>query len=132
MNSYFLYAEDDQDDIDLLQDFMNNRVMPNKLIAVNNGYLLLQHLQQIQSGQSYPCLIILDAKLPSLNGLETLELLKTDDMYRLIPVIIFSSKLSDAERHVCQQLGAEIIEKPADYANWPVVMDKFYSYVDEV
>lgn len=129
--SYFLYAEDDADDIDIMQEMIYSRQRPHRLVCVNNGFALLKYLQQIQQEESYPSLIILDAKLPKLNGIETLELLRTDDFYRLIPVIIFSSKLSAAEKVHCQTLGAEVLVKPLTYSEWLEVLDHFSAYVDE-
>lgn len=129
--SYFLYAEDDADDIDIMQEMIYSRHQPNRLVCVDNGFALLKYLQQIQQEESYPSLIILDVKLPKLNGIETLELLRTDDIYRLIPVVIFSSKLSEAEKERCRTLGAEVLLKPLAYNDWPEVLDHFSAYVDE-
>ena len=131
MSNYFLYAEDDRDDIDILQEMMRKHQYPKRLISVSNGYLLLQYLQQIKRGDAYPCLIILEAKLPQLNGMETLQLLKTDDLYRLIPVIVFSTRLCTADKLLCEELGAEIVEKPTTYSTWQNVLSQFYTYSDE-
>jgi len=131
MSNYFLYAEDDRDDIDILQEMMRKHQYPKRLISVSNGYLLLQYLQQIKRGDAYPCLIILEAKLPRLNGMETLQLLKTDDLYRLIPVIVFSTRLCTADKLLCEELGAEIVEKPTTYSTWQNVLSQFYTYSDD-
>lgn len=129
--SYFLYAEDDEDDIDIMKEMVNRQQLPNKLVCVNNGFDLLEHLQQVQQEAPYPCLIILDMRLPKLNGIETLELLRTDDLYRLIPVVIFSSKLSEIEKERCRTLGAEVLLKPLTYTDWQDVFDHLSGYMDE-
>lgn len=130
-HSYLLYAEDDEDDTDIMKEMILSRPQLNPLVCVDNGFALLEHLQRIPPQESYPSLIILDVRLPKLNGIETLELLRTDDLYRLIPVVMFSSKLSKSEKERCQALGAEVLLKPLTYTGWLEVFDHFSAYVDE-
>jgi CheY-like chemotaxis protein len=129
--SYFLYAEDDDDDTDIMKEMVNSQKIHNELVCVPNGFALIEHLQCIPQRESYPSLIILDMKLPRLNGLETLELLRTDDVYRLIPVVIFSSKVSETDKERCRTLGAEVLLKPLTYNEWMNVFEHFSTYIDE-
>lgn len=130
-HSYFLYAEDDQDEIDLLNEIFSVDEIPSDIVSVSNGFDLLNYLQKISKGQSFPSLIILDKLMPRLNGLETLKLLKTDDIYRLIPVVLFSGGYSESEMAICQSLGAEALLKPSEYANWNRVKNQMCNYIDE-
>ncbi|HEY1116046.1 MAG TPA: response regulator [Chitinophagaceae bacterium] len=130
-HSYLLYAEDDEDDTDIMKEMILSHSHLNPLVCVDNGFALLEHLQQIPRQESYPSLIILDVRLPKLDGIETLELLRTDDLYRLIPVVMFSSKLSKGEKERCQALGAEVLLKPLTYSGWLEVFDHFSAYIDE-
>lgn len=129
-HSYFLYAEDDDDDLDIMKEMVDRQKMPHQLVCVRNGFALIEHLQCIEQKASYPCLIILDMRMPRLNGLETLELLRTDDMYRLIPVVIFSSRVSETDKERCRTLGAEVLLKPLTYTEWREVFDHFAAYID--
>ena len=131
MSSYFLYAEDDTDDIALFRDAMHSETNRDNTVYVNNGFELLNYLQRVKTDESYPCLIILDFYLPKVNGMDTLILLRTDDLYRLIPVIIFSSKLSQADKDKCMSLGADIVVKPAGYTNWHEIITQFRTYLDD-
>jgi CheY-like chemotaxis protein len=128
--NYFLYAEDDAEDVAIFRDAVRDEAHPYQLVCVSDGFSLLQFLQGIQKDESFPCLIILDVQMPRLDGLATLELLRTDDMYRLIPVVIFSSRLSVSETRTCKQLGAEILEKPNTYAQWKNVFRRLLTYID--
>src|SRR5688500_6688559 len=101
MRNYFLYAEDDQDDMQLLCEILKLNKAPVEVICVGDGFEVLNHLQLVKQNDPYPALIILDMKLPKLDGLETLKLLKTDDFYRIIPVIIFSSSMYPADKAAC-------------------------------
>jgi CheY-like chemotaxis protein len=131
MRSYFLYVEDDTDDIAFFRDAVYAETKRDNTVYVNNGFELLNYLQQIKTDESYPCLIILDFYLPKVNGMDTLILLKTDDLYRLIPVIIFSSKMSQADKDKCISLGADIVVKPGGYTNWQEIMAQFSTYLDD-
>lgn len=127
---YFLYAEDDEDDIDILQEMLYKQPTPSRMVSVSNGFALLDYLQHVSRQEAYPCLIILDMQLPKLNGMQTLELLRTDDLYRLIPVVIFSSRLSGNEIERCEALGAEVLIKPLTYTEWLDVLDRLSAYID--
>ena len=131
MRSYFLYVEDDTDDISLFRDAMYTETKRDNTVYVNNGFELLNYLQQVKTDESYPCLIILDFYLPKVNGMDTLILLKTDDLYRLIPVIIFSSRISQVDRDKCMSLGADIVVKPSGHTNWEEIMTQFRTYLDD-
>ena len=130
MENYFLYAEDDQDDADILTDVLQSRHQ-NKIVHVENGFEIISHLQNVKKGEGYPCLIILDLKLPKLNGMETLELLKTDDFFRLIPVLILSARVSEDQMKVCKSFGADVMIKPQSYTHWKQVVDYMSAYIDE-
>jgi CheY-like chemotaxis protein len=128
--SYFLYAEDDKDDADILTEILRTHHKTCELVCVPNGYELIRHLENVQRDATYPCLIILDMRLPRLNGMETLQLLKTDDLYRLIPVLVFSSRLSELEEINCKALGADILAKPDSFMSWNEVIDYLGDYLD--
>lgn len=130
MNSYFLYAENDIDDLALFREAIQPEG-PDNTVYVTNGFALLEHLQQVKKNDSYPCLIILGFDLPRLNGIDTLYLLKTDDLYRLIPVIILSSGLSQSDEAQCKSLGADVLLRPPDSSSWPQIMDQLRGYIDD-
>ena len=115
---YFLYVTKDISSINRLEEVLNLIDKKKVLLAVPGGYELIHFLQNIGQGDAYPELIILTLKMPRLSGIDTLELLKTDDIYRLIPVIVFTGDESTKEKDYCNQLGAELIAKPTDQIEW--------------
>lgn len=128
---YLLYAEDDDDDVMFLRDVLTHYDIHKKLVTVSNGYDVMKHLQEVREGKAYPCLIILDLNMPKLNGLQVLELLKTDDLYRLIPVLVLTLNASEKDIDYCKLMGTEIIHKPVYYNGWEAVMVKLCSYFDD-
>lgn len=60
-----------------------------------------------------PDLILLDLMLPKLNGYKVCGFLKSDVRYKKIPIIIFTARAQEADKKLCQELGAEAyITKP--------------------
>jgi CheY-like chemotaxis protein len=131
MNSYFLYAEDDEEDVVLMKRLWEAQNQHNQIVSVSDGYQLLKFLQEINEQGSFPSLIILDLDLPRLSGTELLKLLKTDDIYRLIPVVILTSAASEQDISICKKLGAEVMTKPRAPQEWKKVFSHFSSYIDE-
>lgn len=78
-------------------------------------------LQSIADPNHLPKIIITDLNMPGENGLELLKLLKASAQFHHIPVIVFSTSLSNKETEVCLSLGAlDYIPKPVqveDYRN---------------
>src|SRR5215213_8162983 len=115
---YFLYVTKDASSIDQLEEVLHLVDRKKVLLAVPGGYELIHFLQGIGEGDAYPELIILTLKMPRLSGRDTLELLKTDDIYRLIPVIVFTSDELGEDESFCNHLGAELISKPVQQKEW--------------
>lgn len=129
--SYLLYAEDDPDDVLFLCDMLSFTDKEHPVYTVPDGLEVIRFLENIPPGDAYPSLIVLDIGMPRLDGIELLQLLKTDDKYRMIPVLIFSNYASENHRRTCHELDTEIITKPVYYKSWEKVISKMQSYFDE-
>lgn len=76
-----------------------------------------------------PDLIILDIMLPKLNGFKICRLLKFDEKYKEIPVIMLTAKTDEADKVVGKETGAnEYITKPFD---WDILMEKIKECLGE-
>lgn len=115
---YFLYAGTDSREIDELDKVLHSIDHTKQIIAVPNGFELINFLQQIGRGESYPLLIILNLKMKRLDGRATLELLKSDDIYRLIPTFMLLPQENTEARRFCFSLGTDVIIKPANRNEW--------------
>jgi CheY-like chemotaxis protein len=63
-----------------------------------------------------PSLIVLDLNMPILNGMETLLRLKAHNIYKDIPVIMFTTSVHEVEKEKCLAIGAaDFIKKPARF-----------------
>jgi len=115
---YLIYVSTDQEAIGSLESMLQQVDERRSLLAVANGYDLIHFLQNVRTGESYPDLILFNKQMARLNGHELLELLKTDDIYRLIPVIMFAPEATPEEEKFCQRLGAELLVAPQKDAEW--------------
>jgi CheY-like chemotaxis protein len=121
---YFLYVTRDASAIDQLEEVLNLVDKKKILLGVPGGYELIHFLQSIGEGEAYPEVIILTLQMPRLSGRDTLELLKTDDIYRLIPVFVFSTEELSNDETFCTHLGAELISTPSRQAEWVTAAKK--------
>lgn len=94
----FLLIEDDEDHAELvIRSLKSNRII-NRIDHINNGAEALEYLfgKGKYHSQLLPDIILLDLKLPKIDGLEVLEKIKTDERLKMIPVVVLTT--SDAEK----------------------------------
>lgn len=112
-----LLAEDDRIDQKSVQRAFKDLQITNPLIVVQNGEEALEFLHD--SDKPIPCLILLDLRMPVMDGLECLEKIKQDDALRVIPVVILTTSEEDHDTLRSFELGA------AGYMVKPVNYEKF-------
>jgi CheY-like chemotaxis protein len=82
------------------------------LFFVNNGGEILSALGKLNDDQM-PCLIVLDYNMPGLNGADILRELSTNERYKNIPKVVWSTAGSEKFRKICLELGAvDYVIKP--------------------
>ena len=111
-----LVADDDADDRAILQDAMAELEADQVLCFAHNGEDALRILNKDFNAGYKPALIILDLNMPKLNGTETLRRIKSDERFKTVPVIIYSTSLNPMEKDKCMLLGAHsYITKPVTF-----------------
>jgi CheY-like chemotaxis protein len=109
-----LLVEDDEIDAMTVKRALKELQIPNVLYVAENGEVALDILNDEE--YAYPCLIFLDLNMPKLNGLELLQILKTHDRFKIIPVVVLTTSNNDQDRQACFHLGvAGYMLKPVDY-----------------
>lgn len=112
--SYILVADDDLDDQELIRDaLVENNVDENKIQFVDDG---MQLLESLDKNKILPSLILLDLNMPRKGGKEALVELKKSELYRHIPIIIFTTSDSEIDIKQCYSLGTNaFMTKPSSY-----------------
>lgn len=119
-----LLVEDNPDDQELIRMALGESVIVHSLVAVNDGaqaldYLFSEGKYSGRDGSDKPQLILLDLKLPKVNGLEVLQRMRSDPRTQLIPVVILTSSSEEEDIIAGYKLGAN------SYVRKPVNFDRF-------
>lgn len=116
-----LLVEDNPDDVALtLRAFKKNKIM-NRVVVAKDGvealdYLFCKGEYADRDIEDTPQIILLDLKLPKVNGLEVLKQIRDDERTRLLPVIILTSSKEQTDLVEGYSLGANsYIRKPVDF-----------------
>ena len=105
---FMLIADDDEDDIYLLDSAFKESRLKVRVDFVQNGLEVMTYLDQIRENNPLPDLIVLDLNMPLLSGRDTLIRLKSNLRYRNIPVAILTTSLSETEKAHCLECGAAL------------------------
>jgi CheY-like chemotaxis protein len=129
-----LIVEDNRYDVAMILDAFREQNVCGKLQFLQNGAEVLDYFFGPQGclqgpGISAIRFILLDLKLPRINGLEVLKRLKSDIRTREIPIVIFSSSNEARDRKESYLLGANsYIVKPLDADQFSLVVADISSY----
>ena len=120
-NRIILLVEDNPDDVELTLYALKEQNIRNEIVVVRDGAEALDYIFAIGKYESrnisdFPALVLLDLKLPKVNGLEVLERIRTDKRTKVIPVVILTSSTEEEAMIRGYQLGCNsYIRKPVDF-----------------
>jgi len=118
-----LLVEDNPDEVELaILAFQMDRI-PAQIVVVRDGAEALDYMLPTgpRSGERLPrpALVLLDLKLPRVDGLEVLRRLRADERTRTIPVIVLSSSQEESDLRRSNELGADrYVRKPVNFTEF--------------
>jgi two-component system, response regulator len=116
-----LLVEDNQDDVDLALHALKREKLANNIFVVRDGeealdFLFCRSAFTHRSFDNPPKLVLLDLKLPKVDGMEVLRQAKSDPRTKTIPVVIMTSSKEERDLVAGYNLGANsYIQKPVDF-----------------
>jgi two-component system, response regulator len=112
-----LLVEDNPDDEALTLRALKKNNILNQVVIAHDGVEAVNYLLGPDSANNpVPQIILLDLKLPKMNGLEVLKCLRSDERTKLLPVIILTSSREEQDLINSYDLGANsYIRKPVDF-----------------
>ena len=126
-----LFAEDSSDDAKLTIRALKKSGLTNHVVHVKDGtqvldYLYCKGVYAARNIEEHPKLILLDLKMPKLTGIEVLQRIKSDEMFKSIPIVILTSSSEDPDIKRCYELGAN------SYIVKPIESDNFFQAIKEL
>ena len=122
-----LYAEDSAADAELTLRAFKKQHLSNSVVWVKDGQQALDYLFRegayVNRPNGHPCLVLLDLKMPKVDGLEVLRRVKTSPALKLIPVVMLTSSAEEIDIVRSYELGVN------SYIVKPVEFDKFFESV---
>lgn len=120
-NKVILLVEDTEDDIVLTQRAIKKSNILNPLVVARDGvealdYLLCRGAHATRDKNASPALILLDLKLPKIDGIQVLRELRANERLKFVPVVVLTSSKEQEDLLNSYQSGANsYIRKPVDF-----------------
>ncbi|MEI8084950.1 MAG: response regulator [Paludibacter sp.] len=125
MNGFrtILLADDNANDVELTLLALGNKGLSNRVVVVNDGVEVLEYLRCegkfADRKKELPAVILLDIKMPRMDGIEVLEHIRNAPAFKLIPVVMLSSSREEIDMKKAYSLGANgYVVKPVDIQNF--------------
>ncbi|MBK9091067.1 MAG: response regulator [Holophagales bacterium] len=125
-SSDVLLVEDNPDDVELTLRALRRAHVVNSVRVVRDGAEALELLFGGEPRPALPRVVLLDLKLPRVNGLEVLERIRREESTRTLPVVVLTSSREEPDVKRAYELGAN------SYIVKPVEFEKFVAAVGEV
>lgn len=115
-----LLVEDDPRDVELTMTALEEYNLTNEVVVAHDGAEALDYLYcrgnfKMRSGEN-PAVLLLDLKLPKVDGLEVLQQVKSDEKLRMIPVVVLTSSREERDKVASYRLGVNAyVVKPVDF-----------------
>jgi CheY-like chemotaxis protein len=115
-----LMVEDDPKDVELTMTALEGYNLANEVIVTRDGEEALDYLYRrgnyAARSSDHPAVILLDLKLPKVDGLEVLRQVKSDDNLKMIPVVVLTSSHEEKDLVSSYKLGVNAyVVKPVDF-----------------
>lgn len=134
-----LLAEDNPNDVELSLEALGEYNLANEVIVVRDGSEALDYLYYRGNFSNRingnPAVILLDIKMPKVNGLEVLKQIREDENLKTIPVVILTSSREERDLVVSYNLGVNAyVVKPVDFQQFITAVKEiglFWAVINE-
>lgn len=134
-----LLVEDSINDVELILTSLAENHLGNEVVVVRDGeealdYLYRRGVYRLRR-EGHPVVVLLDLKLPKIDGIEVLTQLKADPDLRVVPVVVLTSSREERDLTRCYELGTNgYVVKPIDFHEFVEVirgLGLFWAIINE-
>ncbi len=129
-----LLVEDNPEDAELMLRALNRHNLANRVMVIEDGaealdLIFCRGAHQSRSSSQRPKVILLDLKLPKVDGLEVLQAIKGNDRTKSIPVVVVTSSREDPDLRKAYALGVNsYVVKPVEFESFSEAMSRLGLY----
>lgn len=129
-----LLVEDDMAHAEIVRRNLEDFRVANTIVHVTDGQAALDYLFQRNgyadaTANPQPSLILLDLRLPRVDGLDVLRIIKSDEKLRLIPVVVLTTSEAESDMVSAYGYGAgSYLVKPVDFEKFTQLLETFGYY----
>lgn len=136
---HILLAEDNRNDVELTLSALEASNLANRVVVVRDGVEALDYLHcrgsYLGRGDGNPAVMLLDIKMPRVDGLQVLREIRGADRLKMIPVVLLTSSREDRDLTLGYELGANAyVVKPVDHEQFFEAIQKlglFWAVINE-
>ncbi|MFX0558252.1 response regulator [Maribacter sp. CXY002] len=123
-----LLIEDDAIEVMKLERTLSKLETKHTIVKATNGE---EALEILKTGEKLPNIILLDLNMPRMSGIEFLEILRDDDVFKYLPTVILTTSENRADLLKCYKTGvAGYVIKPLKYEDYESKIKKVLEYWD--
>jgi CheY-like chemotaxis protein len=134
-----LLAEDNPNDVELTLTALSENHLANEVVVAHDGLEALDYLHRrgahASRGNGNPVLVLLDLKMPKVDGLDVLREIKSDERLKTIPVVMLTSSREESDLIQSYRLGANAyVVKPVGFQDFVAAVKEigqFWAVVNE-
>ncbi|MGD0755546.1 MAG: response regulator [Bacteroidales bacterium] len=135
-----LFAEDNPKDVELTLEALSDHNLANNVIVVRDGVETMDYLRSEgnykQRKPGNPAVLLLDIKMPRMDGLEVLKAIRSDARLKTLPVVILTSSREEQDLIKSYELGVNAyVVKPVDFKEFIEAVKQlgvFWAVINEV
>jgi CheY-like chemotaxis protein len=135
-----LFAEDNPRDVELTLEALGDHNLANNVIVVRDGVETMEYLRREgkykQRKPGNPAVLLLDIKMPRMDGIEVLRAIRSDNELKMIPVVMLTSSREEQDLIKSYELGVNAyVVKPVDFKEFIEAVKQvgvFWAVINEV
>jgi len=112
--SYVLSADDELDDVEMRTKALKEAASGLEVLVADNGKSVLERLRKLRESDTDtpPCVLVMDMNMPKMDGRETVVAIKTDEVFKNLPILLFSTSINNTDELFADKWGVEFFQIP--------------------